>query len=147
MRIGSKGLKLIKDFEGLHLQAYICPAGVPTIGYGHTRTVSLSDVNSRLTIAEYTADELLKQDVRFAEIAVYSQLQTLNQNQFDALVSFTFNVGATAFKGSTLLRKIKSGAPEEEIRYEFSRWNKIGGKSSNGLTRRRQAEANLYFEK
>jgi len=140
MRTSDKGLELIKKHEGLKLTAYRCPAGVWTIGYGHTRTAK-----SGLTIEQRTADELLKQDVRFAEIAVTKELPTISQPKFDALVSFVFNVGAGAFQKSTLLKRIKANQEEHLIRHEFSRWDKAGGKVLAGLVRRRQDEANLYF--
>ena len=140
MRTSDKGLELIKKHEGLRLTAYKCPAGVWTIGYGHTRTATLG-----LDITEQTAEVLLKQDVRFAEIAVTKELPTISQPKFDALVSFVFNVGAGAFQRSTLLKRIKANQPEHLIRNEFSRWDKAGGKVLAGLVRRRQDEANLYF--
>jgi len=140
MRTSDKGLELIKKHEGLKLTAYKCPAGVWTIGYGHTRTAK-----SGLTIEQRTADELLKQDVRFAEIAVAKELPTISQSKFDALVSFVFNVGAGAFQRSTLLKRIKANQEEHLIRHEFSRWDKAGGKVLAGLVRRRQDEANMYF--
>jgi lysozyme len=140
MRTSDKGLELIKKHEGLKLTAYKCPAGVWTIGYGHTRTAK-----SGLTIEQRTADELLKQDVRFAEIAVTKELPSITQSKFDALVSFVFNVGAGAFHRSTLLKRIKANQEEHLIRHEFSRWDKAGGKVLAGLVRRRQDEANMYF--
>jgi lysozyme len=140
MRTSDKGLELIKKHEGLKLTAYKCPAGVWTIGYGHTRTATLG-----LDITQQTAEALLKQDVRFAEIAVAKELPTISQSKFDALVSFVFNVGAGAFQRSTLLKRIKANQEEHLIRHEFMRWDKAGGKVLAGLVRRRQDEANMYF--
>ena len=139
MKLSQQGLDLIKRHEGLKLKAYICPAGIPTIGYGHTRTAQIGG-----TITEQQAEELLKQDVSYAEVGVYRQLPNLKQNQFDALVSFVFNVGYGNFQKSTLLKRIKEGAACSEIKYQFSRWNKGGGKVLAGLTKRREDESNLY---
>jgi lysozyme len=140
MKTSEKGIALIKKHEGLRLSSYICPAGHYTIGYGHIRTAS---ANQR--ISQSLAEELLLQDVHFAEIAVNSVLTNLNQNQFDALVSFTFNFGATALKNSTLLKKIKANAPEKEIRQQFVRWIYSNDKPLPGLIARRSDEANLFF--
>jgi lysozyme len=140
MKTSNKGIELIKRLEGLKLKSYVCPAGHYTIGYGHTRTAA-----AYLTISRQLAEELLMQDLQFAEIAVNSSGARLNQNQFDALVSFTFNLGPTAFKGSSLLKKIKSNASEADIRYQFSRWVHSKGKPLPGLIARRTDEANLYF--
>jgi len=144
MKVSQQGIDLIKAHEGLRLRAYLCPAGVPTIGYGHTRTVSLADVQSKFTIAEHTAESLLKQDVAFAEMTVSKHLPQAKQHEFDSLCSFVFNVGVTAFIGSTLLRKIKAGASCCEIKTEFERWNKAGGKVLPGLVKRRKEEAQMY---
>jgi lysozyme len=141
MKTSDKGLELIKKHEGLKLTAYKCPAGVWTIGYGHTRTAV-----SGIKITEWQAEELLKSDLRIAETIVNMSLKDqLNQKQFDALVSFVFNVGAGAFQKSTLLKRIKANQEEHLIRHEFSRWDKAGGKVLAGLVRRRQDEANMYF--
>jgi lysozyme len=141
MKTSKRGIDLLKAHEGLRLTAYKCPAGVLTIGYGHTGT----DVTAGKTITQAEAEQLLRNDLAWAEEAVNSELPGINQNQFDALVSFTYNVGAGAFKGSTLLRKAKANANDPAIRSEFSKWKKGGGQVLPGLVKRRAAEAELYF--
>lgn len=136
------GIALVKRHEGLRLTAYKCPAGVWTIGYGHTR-----GVKEGMTITEAQAEAFLRQDLKTAESAVNRQLSNITQNQFDALVSFTFNVGVGAFERSTLLRKAKENPADLSIRTEFKRWNKAGNICLPGLAMRRNEEANLYFTK
>ena len=140
MRISEVGLSLIKKFESCHLTAYKCPAGVWTVGWGHTRTATK---NSSVTYREAT--ELLSQDVQFVEIAINRLELFLNQNQFDALVSFVFNVGTGNFANSTLLKKALQNPDDPGIRDEFTRWVFAKGQRLPGLERRRQAEAELYF--
>lgn len=142
MTTSKQGLALIAAHEGLKLKAYLCPAGVPTIGYGHTKGVRMGD-----TITPDQADKFLREDLADAEKAVNAQGLKINQNQYDALVSFTFNVGVGNFGKSTLLKKVKANADDPAIRNEFARWNKGGGKVLPGLTRRRKDEADLYFKK
>lgn len=131
---------MIKKFEGLKLTAYKCAAGVWTIGYGHTMGVKQGDM-----ITEARAEEYLKIDLRSFEATVETALPSANQNQFDALVSFAFNLGSRALLTSTLLQKIKSKAPEQEIRAEFAKWVNAGGRQLPGLVARRSEEANLFF--
>lgn len=139
MKTSEGGLNLIKQFEGLRLKAYLCPAKVWTIGYGHTRSVSQGqEINGQ------KAEELLKADLLVFEQAVLSHNLDLNQNQFDALVSFTYNVGVGNLAKSTLLKTIKLNPNDKNIRNEFMRWNRAGGNILSGLTRRRRAEADLY---
>jgi lysozyme len=140
MKTSQKGIELIKKHEGLRLRSYLCAAGHYTVGFGHTRTAA-----ANLTISRQLAEDLLMQDLQFAEIAVSSSGVLLNQNQFDALVSFAFNLGSTAFRGSSLLKKIRLNASEDEIRHQFSRWVHAKGKPIPGLIARRTDEANLYF--
>jgi lysozyme len=146
-KIGQKGLDLIKSFEGLYLKPYLCPANVPTIGYGNTfyengNKVTLKDP----IITEARAIELLMSELGMYEQKVDSYcIDTINQNQFDALVSFCYNVGPGNLKSSTLLKKVNANPNDPAIRTEFLKWNKGGGKVLAGLTRRRTAEANLYF--
>lgn len=142
MKIAITGVKLIQDFEGLELKAYKCPAGVWTIGYGHTKGVKQGDV---ITPAQATA--YLQADLTDAEKAVNSQNLRISQNQYDALVSFTFNVGTGNFLKSTLLKKVKINPDDSSIRSEFAKWKYGSGKVLPGLVRRREAEANLYFKK
>ena len=142
MKTSDKGIDLIKKYEGFRAKAYKCPADKWTIGYGHTLNVKSTDV---ITLDE--AESFLRQDVEFAEKEVNRHNLNINQNQFDALVSFVFNLGVGNFARSTLLRKIKSNANDPTIRKEFERWVYAGGKVLNGLVRRRKEEADLYFTK
>ena len=142
MKTSNKGIDLIKKYEGLRLDAYLDAVGVWTIGYGHTLNVKSTDV---ITLDE--AEYFLRQDVEFAEKEVNKHNLDINQNQFDALVSFVFNLGLGNFARSTLLRKIKSNANDPTVRKEFERWIYAGGKILNGLVRRRKEEAELYFTK
>lgn len=140
MKTSQIGINLIKSYESLRLEAYRCPAGIHTIGYGHTAGVRRGDV-----IDQQRADQLLGEDLRKFEAVVNRECPDVTQNQFDALVSFTFNCGERAFCRSTLLKCIKANPAGANIRYEFSRWNKAGGTVLAGLIRRRKAEADLYF--
>jgi len=140
MKTSSKGIEAIAAHEGLRLKAYRCPAGVWTIGYGHTKGVRPGDV-----ITKEKAVGFLREDVVDAENAVNRHLQNLTQNQFDALVSFVFNAGAGNFQKSTLLKKAKVNPDDTSIADEFAKWNKAGGTVLSGLARRRKDESNLYF--
>ena len=140
MKISNKGIELIKRHEGLLLKAYRCPADKLTIGYGHTLNVKSTDV-----INKEQAEYFLRQDVKSAESDVNRKKLNLTQNQFDALVSFVFNLGAGNFKRSTLLRKVKANPNDPSIRVEFERWIYAGGKVLSGLAKRRKEEADLYF--
>lgn len=142
MKIAITGVKLIQYFEGLELKAYKCPAGVWTIGYGHTKGVKQGDV-----ITPDQATAYLQADLADAEKTVNSQNLKINQNQYDALVSFTFNVGTGNFLKSTLLKKVKINPDDTSIRSEFAKWKYGSGEVLPGLVRRREAEANLYFKK
>ena len=144
MNISEKGIELLKHFEGLRLEAYKCAAGVWTIGVGHTGP----EVVEGLRISEVEAEELLKKDLWRFEQAVLQRVKVpLNQNQFDALVSFSFNVGINAFSSSTLLKLLNDGADKQVVAAEFQRWNKANGKPIEGLTRRRKAESDLFLTK
>ena len=139
MQISKAGLDLIKQFEGLYLQAYRCPAGVPTIGYGHTAGVAMGQ-----TITQQQADDYLRRDVRMFERAVERLVKVpLTQGQFDALVSFAFNLGEGALAQSTLLRLLNAG-DYAGAAAQFDRWNKAGGRVLPGLVRRRAAERALF---
>ncbi len=140
------GLNLIKKYEGLRLSSYLCPAGVPTIGYGSTRYPNGKKVllGEKLT-GEKEATQLLLATLSTYEDAVNKHLPNLNQCQFDALVAFAYNLGTGALVKSTLMRKAKANAADPSILDEFLRWNKAGGKVLTGLTNRRREEANLYF--
>ena len=140
MKISPKGIALIKEFEGLRLKAYKCPGGVWTIGYGHT-----AGVKPGMVITEEQAEQFLKEDLLIFEKAVNNQNLSINQNQFDALVSFTYNVGTGNFSSSTLLRKIRVNPQDNSIMDEFLRWVYSKGRVLPGLQRRRLAEMKLYF--
>jgi lysozyme len=140
------GLNLIKKYEGLRLSSYLCPAGVPTIGYGSTRHANGKKVllGEKLS-GEKEATQLLLSTLDPFEAAVNKHLPNLNQCQFDALVCFAYNVGTGALVKSTLLKKAKANSADPSILDEFLKWNKAGGKALQGLTNRRREEANLYF--
>jgi lysozyme len=139
MKASGNAIALIKEFEGCRYRAYDCPAGVCTIGYGHTE-----GVYSGMTISQDDADRFLAQDIEKVEKAInQSILVKLNQNQFDALVSFVFNIGISAFYKSTLLQKLNLGA-FRVIPYEMNRWCNIKGKFSKGLQNRRNREVALF---
>jgi len=140
MRTTTKGISLIQGFESLRTRAYRCPAGFWTIGYGHTLGVKAGDY-----IDIDKAAQLLAEDLREFEAVVNRECPGVNQNQFDALVSFVFNVGTEQFQRSTLLKKVKANACDPAIRKEFMKWTKAGGIELAGLVRRRKAEADLYF--
>lgn len=138
---GVKNVELIKESEGLRLKAYLpTPNDVYTIGYGHTKTAE-----KEMVITKEGAEALLLHDLAWVETAIDTYVQVpLNQNQYDALASFIYNVGGTAFRKSTLLRKLNkkdyNGAANE-----FPRWNKQKGKVLRGLTKRRQLEKDLFL--
>lgn len=133
----------IKDHEGLRLTAYKDGGGVWTIGYGHTG----ADVREGLTIPLSEAERLLTLDLRVAEGHVNKLVQVnLNQNQFDALVSFVYNLGGDAFRSSTLLKLLNAGDYEGAAN-QFQRWNKDNGKVVPGLTNRRGKERELFLRK
>lgn len=137
MRISNKGIELIKQFEGCRLKAYKDPAGVPTIAYGHTAGVKMGD-----TITQEQADELLRDDLVIYEgkVAKYDDKYHWNQNQFDALVSFAYNIGSIDQLTSNGRRSIKT------ISDKILEYNKAGGKKLEGLVRRRKAEKALFDE-
>ena len=139
MNIGNKGIELIKHFEGCELEAYKCAAGVPTIGYGHIKGVQIGD-----TITQEQAEQMLVEELNEYEGYINDMVTTpLSQNQFDALVSWVYNLGGGNLKASTLLKVLNSG-DFNGVPAQLMRWNKAGGKVLEGLTRRRQAEADLF---
>lgn len=148
-KTGQAGIDLIKRFEGFRSKPYKCPAGVPTIGYGATfypnkKKVTMADP----AISEEEATELLENMlVSFEQYVDSYAIDTLTQNQFDALVSFCYNLGPANLKASTLLKKVNLNPNDETIRAEFMKWTKAGGKTLKGLVTRRTAEADLYFKK
>ena len=139
MEISQEGLSLIKKFEGCKLQSYKCAAGVWTIGYGST-----NGIEEGMEISQERADMLLLEDVEVFEKAVNELVEVpLEQNQFDSLISWTFNLGPTNLKNSTLL-KVLNNKNYDEVPTQIKRWNKAGGKVLQGLIRRREAEALLF---
>lgn len=146
-KLSQKGLELIKSFEGLKLSVYLCPASIPTVGYGNTyypngQKVKLTDP----PITKEKAEELLKFLLATYEKAVDSFCRDdISQGQFDALVSFAYNLGTGALQKSTLIKKVNANPKDVTIADEFMKWNKANGKVLAGLTKRRQAESNLYF--
>jgi len=139
MKASEKCMAIIREFEGCRLKAYKCPAGIWTIGYGHTRKVLPGQ-----TITNEEAENLLDQDLWPVEENLNRLGFDLNQNQYDALISFIFNVGWGHFSESTLLKKIRISPDHRDIPAEFKKWVKAGGKKLPGLVRRRKAEADLY---
>jgi lysozyme len=139
MKTGTKGIELIKHFEGCELEAYNCAAGVWTIGYGHIKGVTPESV-----ITQEQAEQMLVEELNEYEGYINDMVTTpLSQNQFDALVSWVYNLGGGNLKASTLLKVLNSG-DFNGVPAQLMRWNKAGGKVLEGLTRRRQAEADLF---
>ncbi len=145
MQTSDKGIALIKQFEGCKLTAYQDSVGVWTIGYGWTQPVDGKPIRGGMTIKQETAERLLKTGLVSYENDVSRLVKVeLNQGQFDALVSFTYNLGSRSLSTSTLLRKL-NGGDYAGAADEFLRWNKAGGKVLSGLTRRREAERALFL--
>lgn len=146
MTISEKGLSLIKSFEGLRLEAYLDTAGIATIGYGTIIYPAGNKVQMGDVITTARADEYLLFEVENKTKSVNILVTAaLNQNQFDALCSFTYNVGSGALAKSTLLKRVNVNPADITIREAFGRFNKSGGKVTNGLVKRRSMEADLYF--
>jgi len=155
MTLDNKGYLLIAQFEGLRLKPYLCSAGVPTIGYGSTFYPSGRKVTMRDNpITQETAFWMLKQVANmFAKDVDSLVTSNINQNQFNALVSFAFNLGSDidadnipeGLGDSRLLRRVNANPNDPEIAREFVKWNKAGGRVLDGLTKRRLKEAELYF--
>lgn len=141
-KINQAGLDIIRTFEGLRLDAYVCPGGILTIGYGHTGP----DVTPGMRITQEHADKLLLDDIGRFERAVHRMAAVaINENQFSALVSFAFNLGENALRNSTLMRKLIAGDVVGAAD-EFPRWNKASGIVLQGLVRRRAAERELFLK-
>ena len=142
MKISQEGLSLIKRFEGCRLESYKCSANVLTIGYGHTSGVKETD-----TITQDEADKLLQEDVEQFEKYVDDNVTVkLGQSQFDSLVAWTFNLGVGNLRESTMLKKLNN-EDYKSVPSEMKRWNKAGGKTLDGLIRRREAESLLFQNK
>ena len=142
MRASEKCINAIKGFETLKLKAYKCPAGVLTIGYGHTRGVKKGQV-----ITKVQADVLLKGDLLAVEKSINDLGLALTQGQFDALVDFCFNLGRTKLLNSTLYVKILDNASDDDIATQFRRWVYGGGKKLDGLVKRREWEVQQWKRK
>ena len=148
-KTGTAGVEIIKSMEGFRSAPYKCPAGIPTIGYGATfypdgKKVTMADK----AITEQEGTTLLQSMLVSFEKYVDSYCRDdINQNQFDALVSFAYNLGPSNLKSSTLLKKVNLNPEDETIHLEFMKWVKAGGKTLKGLVRRREAESQLYFKK
>ncbi len=139
MKTSQYGIDLIKHFEGCVLKAYKCPAGVWTIGYGHTKDVQPGDEWS-----EDHADHMLEVELHEYEGYINNLVTCpLSQNQFDALVSWVYNLGSANLEASTLLKRLNAG-DYPDVPNQIKRWNKAGGKVLEGLTRRREAEAIMF---
>ena len=144
MRMSADGLALVKEFEGLRLKAYKCPAAVWTIGYGHTSAAGAPIVSADMLISKEDAEEILKRDMVQYEDGVRGLVKVgLTQGQFDALVDFAYNAGVGALAKSTLLKRVNAGK-FDEVPAEFMKWTKGGGRELPGLVRRRRAETKLW---
>ena len=144
MKTSDRGVALIKAHEGLRLTAYTDPVGVWTIGYGHTTAAGPPKVERGMKITDAGADAILRQDLAKFEGYVSSAVKVpLNQNEFDALVSFTFNLGPGNLRSSTLLKKLNAG-DRTGAADEFLKWTRAGGKVLPGLVKRREAERALF---
>lgn len=152
MKTSKRGIDMIIAFEGLELKAYKCPAGVWTIGVGHTGTVHGQPIKRGMEISRELAEWLLEKDLASVESYLANQpfAQRLKQKEFDALVSFIFNVGKGAFETSTMRKKLCIGAPAEEVADEFPKWvyGTINGKKEKlpGLVARRERERERFLE-
>jgi len=146
-KTGEKGIALIKSFEGFVGNPYKCPAGIPTIGYGAT----FYPDGKKVTMTDHAINESQGTDLLKSMLGQFEQyvdsfcIDTITQNQFDALVSFCYNLGPSSLKASTLLKKLNINPNDPTIKAEFLKWTKAGGKTLPGLVRRREAEAELYF--
>jgi lysozyme len=142
--MSAEGLALVKEFEGLRLKAYKCPAGVWTIGYGHTSAAGAPEVREGMEITKAEAEEILKRDMVQYEKGVEKLVKIkITQGQFDALVDFAYNAGVGALAKSTLLKRVNEER-FDDVPAEFMKWTKGGGKELPGLVRRRRAEVKLW---
>ena len=147
MKIGQAGLSLIKEFEGCKLLSYKCPAGVWTIGIGSTRYADGTPVKANQALPnEAAAVQLLTNTIAPYEHSVNTIGETFTQNEYDALVSLWYNIGSGNFISSTLVKMLKANEPKTEVAKQFLRWDKARGKPLAGLTRRRNAEAELFLK-
>lgn len=142
MTTSQKGIDLIKEFEGCVLKAYKCPAGVWTIGYGTTQ-----GINPNMVITQAQAETFLKRDIKPVERFLNGMCINYTQGQFDALISWIYNLGIGSFKSSTMYKYIVAKRKDVEITDQMVRWVNSGGKPLLGLKRRRVAEANMFLGK
>ena len=144
MKTSDRGINLIAEFEGFESRIYNDAAGYATIGFGHLLKPG-EHARFKNGISRQEGVQLLREDIKVAEKAVseYTDVD-LSQNEFDALVSFTFNLGGGAFRRSTLLRKLNEG-DRAEAADQLLRWNRAGGRVLRGLTRRREAERTMFL--
>lgn len=140
MTTSNQGKNLIKEAEGLRLDAYRCPAGIPTIGWGHTKGVKLGQ---HITVQQ--AEDMLVEDIAPIERLLNGLKINFRQEQFDALVSWIFNFGEGKFRGSTMYKRIIANAKDEEITDQLVKWINAAGRPLLGLMKRRVAEANLFI--
>ena len=147
MKISQQGIDLIKQFEGFRAKPYLCSAGVPTIGYGSTRYADGTPVSLRdPAITEAVASALFKDTLVIYEKAVTKAVKIpLEQYEFDALVSLCYNIGVGNLASSTLVRLLNEDEPRIEVAGQFLRWNKANGAVISGLTRRREAEREMFL--
>lgn len=139
MKTSEEGRALIKKFEGCELEAYQCSANVWTIGYGHTQGVKEGDV-----CTQEDADRMLEEDLEEFEGYVQEAVNVpLEQHEFDALVAWTYNLGPSNLRSSTMLKRLND-SKFDQVPSEMRRWNKAGGKVLDGLVRRREAESLLF---
>ena len=140
MKASNQGKNLIKEAEGLRLDAYLCPAGIPTIGWGHTKGVKMGQ-----HITKGQAEDMLVEDIAPIERMLNGLRINFRQEQFDALTSWIFNLGSGKFKGSTMYKLILADAKDEEITDSLIKWTYSGNQQLPGLMKRRVAEANLFI--
>ena len=142
LKISQEGIALIKKFEGCELTAYQCSAGVWTIGYGHTK-----GIEEGMEITQQEAEDMLVEELHEYENYINDNVTApLSQNQFDAMVSWVYNLGPANLKSSTLLKVLNAGN-YDDVPFQIRRWNKAGGVTLDGLIRRREAEALLFQNK
>jgi len=147
MKLNKEGADLIKSFEGCKLKAYQCSAKKWTIGYGNTFFEDGTPVVAGNAISQQKAEDMFELIAsEFAAKVAKLVTSNVTDNQFGALVSFAYNCGIANLQKSTLLKKVNANHNDPSIRSEFLKWNKAGGKVLAGLTRRREAESNLYFK-
>ena len=146
MHCNEEGIRVIKHFEGFHSSVYLCPAGIPTIGYGSTRGKDGKKLRRNAAgITEREAEELLRRDIRSAEKAMKRLIKVeLNENEFSALCSFVYNLGSGNLQSSTLRTKLNRGDYDGAAN-EFPKWRRAGGKILKGLVLRREMERSLFL--